>query len=255
MPAVNVKNVTLGKGTPKICVPLTGKTIAGIRDELLQMNTAVFDLIEWRADKFEALHDPESLSAAAAAIHEAFPDKPLIFTIRTKNDMEDFEISDSDYQKINYYVSERRLADLIDLEFSRGSGFVYDFINSARPHGTGFICSRHLKDSTPSVEDMLQMLSKMAGTGADLLKLAVMPQSAGDVLALMEATRQFSDNCPDLPVITMSMGRLGILSRISGKLTGSCLTFGTAVAASAPGQPDCRQLKKILDFLTPDNNC
>ena len=252
MLAVKIRNIELGTGIPKICVPLTGKTAPEIEAELHRMKEGTFDLIEWRADKFEALQNLTELSAAAFMIRKAFPEKPLIFTIRTKNDMEDFEISDSVYRNINLSVSEHRLADLIDLEFSRGAEFVRDFIRTARPHGTKFICSCHLKNSTPSVEEMLRILFSMAETGSDLVKLAVLPQSKRDVLDLMDATLRFSESGCNTPVITMSMGKTGVLSRISGSLTGSCLTFGTIGAASAPGQPECGRLAGILDLLGTD---
>jgi 3-dehydroquinate dehydratase-1 len=47
----------------------------------------------------------------------------------------------------------------------------------------------------------------------------------------------------------MSMGSLGMISRISGELFGSALTFGSAKKASAPGQLEAEQLHKILHLL------
>ncbi|MDO5776607.1 MAG: hypothetical protein Q4P22_08295, partial [Eubacteriales bacterium] len=55
MSAVKLKNTVLGKGIPKICVPITDKDIAGIEHSLKAMRDAEFDVIEWRADKFDAL--------------------------------------------------------------------------------------------------------------------------------------------------------------------------------------------------------
>ena len=53
----------------------------------------------------------------------------------------------------------------------------------------------------------------------------------------------------DRPYITMSMGKLGLVSRISGELTGSAVTFGSASAASAPGQLPVGELRTILSLL------
>ena len=56
----------------------------------------------------------------------------------------------------------------------------------------------------------------------------------------------------DRPMITMSMKKMGLISRIAGEITGSCMTFGTAGEASAPGQIDAEQLKQVLDLLHRD---
>ena len=50
----------------------------------------------------------------------------------------------------------------------------------------------------------------------------------------LAATREAADTV-SCPVITMSMGAMGVISRVSGRLTGSCMTFGSAGRASAPG--------------------
>ena len=49
--------------------------------------------------------------------------------------------------------------------------------------------------------------------------------------------------------MTMSMGALGAVSRVSGSLTGSAVTFGTAGHASAPGQLPAAELREMLELL------
>ena len=50
------------------------------------------------------------------------------------------------------------------------------------------------------------------------------------------------------PIITMSMGKLGLISRLCGEVFGSALTFGCAGQASAPGQIDAKELKAVLEI-------
>ena len=50
----------------------------------------------------------------------------------------------------------------------------------------------------------------------------------------------------------MAMGDLGKVTRISGEVFGSCLTFGTVGDASAPGQIESTNLKGILKTLKLD---
>jgi len=68
------------------------------------------------------------------------------------------------------------------------------------------------------------------------------------VLALLTATNE-ARRTLSCPVITMSMGGQGLVSRLSGELFGSCLTFGALGQASAPGQIDARELKQILGVM------
>ena len=72
--------------------------------------------------------------------------------------------------------------------------------------------------------------------------------SKEDLLTLLEATL-YSSQRLGKPIITMSMGKLGRLSRMMGEYFGSCMTFATAKDASAPGQVPLDDLKKVLEVL------
>ena len=63
---------------------------------------------------------------------------------------------------------------------------------------------------------------------ADICKIAVMPQDATDVLTLLSATNEMYTHYASVPIVTMSMGQLGMISRVTGQLFGSALTFGSA---------------------------
>ena len=64
---------------------------------------------------------------------------------------------------------------------------------------------------------MIRMLLElMRNSGASIVKLAVMPQNMKDVLHLLEETNRFHTENPNVPVITMSMGELGTISRGAG---------------------------------------
>lgn len=280
MAIVKVKDIELGCGRPKICVPVTAHNTDELKASLAAMKDAEFDLIEWRADKYDVFDDRslktsedglwkngqsvgeavirrnfdgDKLEEAAALIRAAFPDKPVIFTVRTSRDMEDFAISDVDYTAVNTFAADNKLGDIIDIEYSRGSEVMQEMADVIHAAGLKFIASRHIAKSTPDTEAMTEQLMEMQKTDADIVKLAVMPQSPEDVLKLMSATLYVNEHGSGTPIISMSMGRLGAVSRISGSLTGSCLTFGTVGAASAPGQIECGSLRQILDVLRTDH--
>ena len=50
---VTVRNLTIGEGMPKICVPIVATTEAEIIAKAEEIMNYPADLIEWRADYFE----------------------------------------------------------------------------------------------------------------------------------------------------------------------------------------------------------
>ena len=89
----------------------------------------------------------------------------------------------------------------------------------------------------------------MKDLGADIGKLAIMPKSRKNVFDLLEANYQLDEEDIGMPIITMSMGKEGIVSRIAGQVYGSSVTFATAGKNSAPGQLDANDTLKILDYI------
>ena len=82
----------------------------------------------------------------------------------------------------------------------------------------------------------------------DIAKVAYMPKDSDDVLTLLRATNDASRMMSCL-LVSMSMSQLGVISRISGEFFHSCMTFGCAENASAPGQLDANVLAGILEAL------
>ncbi len=76
-----------------------------------------------------------------------------------------------------------------------------------------------------------------------------MPRQVSDVLELLSATEEMLRLYTEKPLITMSMGPLGMISRLSGEAFGSAMTFGSGKKASAPGQIPAEELKKVLDVI------
>jgi 3-dehydroquinate dehydratase-1 len=52
-----------------------------------------------------------------------------------------------------------------------------------------------------------------------------------------------------IPLVAISMGSLGAISRIAGGLFGSDITFASGIKASAPGQLPLDDLKKAWKAL------
>lgn len=84
--------------------------------------------------------------------------------------------------------------------------------------------------------------------GADIAKVAVMPRDMGDVLTLLTATLQSSRKL-GIPVVSMSMGGQGTLTRLCGWAFGSAMTFAVGENSSAPGQLPVEDVEAGLAIL------
>ena len=76
-----------------------------------------------------------------------------------------------------------------------------------------------------------------------------MPKHYGDVLTLLSATNRARNETVRGPIVTMSMGPEGAVSRLAGGLFGSDITFAIGMQASAPGQIPIEELRKGMDLL------
>ena len=233
MNTIKIKNVEIGKGIPKICIPLTGKNREEIIEEMEIVKKSNPDLIEWRVDFFEESDNPERVCEMLGTINDSFKQIPVLFTFRTKEEGGEKSIMSEDYVKLLKEVSERRLADIVDVQVFWYGEKSEDFIKELKETGAVVLASSHHFEGTPSVREMSDALYTMENRGADIIKLAVMPQSGKEVCALLEATMERKEHS-NKPMITMSMGQSGMLSRICGELTGSCVTFASGKQASAP---------------------
>lgn len=240
-----IRGVPLGEGMPKICIPLTGRTAEALRRECAVLKDYPFDLIEWRADFLADLSERED---ALDALRDCLPDAPLLGTFRTAGEGGDMPLSEAEYFSFVRWMIHTEKLDAVDLEYFHDEAERDALRDEAQAAGLTIIMSSHDFQKTPPQEEMTARLTAM-GDHECIAKLAVMPQSASDVAALLAATTAVREARPERPVITMAMGGLGAVSRIAGETFGSALTFGTAGPASAPGQLDARALRQILDIL------
>lgn len=246
MKTVTVKNITIGEGIPKICVPLVGVTEAEIVEEARLLRTYPADLVDWRADWFAKVQDTKKVLDVLKRLREVLEEIPLLFTFRTKKEGGEAHIEPENYIALNEAAAQSGFVDLIDVELFLGEEIVRALAVMAHACGVKVIVSNHDFVKTPKQEEILQSLCKMQQLDADILKIAVMPQNKADVLKLLTATEEMYTNYADRPIVTMSMGADGLISRLSGEFFGSAITFGAIGKASAPGQMPVEQLAQIL---------
>lgn len=244
-----VRDIMIGNGIPKICIPIVGADEEEIFEQARHLKALSCDMAEWRVDWFEEYMDKNARLKVLKGLREILGNMPIIATLRTQKEGGNKEIEFQDYARINLSIAKSGYADFIDVEAFSFGEISEELIQEAQNVGVRVIASNHDFKKTPPREEMENRLLKMQEMGADIAKLAVMPQSEKDVLSLMEATEEMVREKATIPVITMSMSGMGGISRIAGEIFGSAVTFASAGHASAPGQMDAGELKRVLELL------
>lgn len=224
----------------KIVVPIMPRSL----EEAQAIDVSKFegiDIVEWRADVLAK----EDIMSVAPAIFEKFSGREIIFTIRTEQEGGHIRLTDAEYIDLLQTVDAIYHPDYIDFEyFSHKEVFqqMLDFSN--------LVLSYHNFDETP--EDLMESFSELTALAPRVVKIAVMPRSEQDVLDLMNYTRGFKTLNPEQEYATMSMGKLGRISRLAVDVFGSSWTFAVLEEASAPGQLALTDMKHIREVLDAD---
>ena len=249
MNTVKIRDIEIGAGAPKIIVPIVGITKEDIIEEAKTFDSIPVDVVEWRVDWFENVFDIEKVKDVLTDLRQVLKDTPILFTFRTSKEGGEKAIEAADYAKLNKEIAATGNVDLVDVEAFTGDEVVKEIIEAAHACGVKVVASNHDFDKTPDKDDIVGRLRKMQDLGADIPKIAVMPQSTEDVLTLLSATEEMRRCYADRPVITMSMAGTGVVSRMCGEVFGSALTFGAAGKVSAPGQIDVEELRTVLGII------
>ena len=199
------------------------------------------DIIEWRADFLPE----EAILQVAPAIFEKFAGRELLFTLRTRAEGGEIDLDSAEYVQIIKDVAQLYQPEYIDFEyFSHKDVFeeMLDFPN--------LVLSYHNFQETP--ENMMEILSELTSLTPKVVKVSVMAHTEQDVLDLMNFTRGFKTLNPEQEYVTISMGKVGKVSRITSDVTGSSWSFASLDEASAPGQISLSSMKKIREILNED---
>lgn len=243
-----IKGKIIGKGKPLVCVPVMESSKEEILRETRRLEEAHTEMIEWRVDAFENVESPNAIREILNEMKHIIKESILVYTFRSKNQGGCKALSAADIYDIHQVAAESDVVDFIDVEYFEAKNPQKE-IARLREMGVYVIASHHDFEQTPDPEVIRMLLEQIRESGADVVKLAVMPQNMWDVLHLLEETNRFHENHLDHPLITMSMGAKGGISRVAGEFFGSCVTFGAGGQASAPGQLPVKQLEEILHIL------
>ncbi|CTO65155.1 type I 3-dehydroquinate dehydratase [Streptococcus pneumoniae] len=196
------------------------------------------DIIEWRADYLPK----EAILQVAPAIFEKFAGRELVFTLRTRSEGGEIDLSPEEYIHLIKEVAQLYQLDYIDFEY-----YSYKDVFEEMLDFPNLVLSYHNFQETP--ENMMEILSELTILNPKLVKVAVMAHTEQDVLDLMNYTRGFKTLNPEQEYVTISMGKVGKVSRITADVTGSSWSFASLDEVSAPGQISLASMKKIREIL------
>ena len=208
---------------PLLCATLTASRTADLCAQRDRVDGA--DLVEMRLD---AVVDPD--------VRAALADRrlPTLVTCRPRDQGGMFRGSEEERRTLLREAIDAG-ADFVDLEWHRG---FEDWIR--RRGGRGIVLSHHDFSGVPS--DLEAIVSAMAASEAEIIKVAVMVSCLSDCVRLAEIGRRY----PDRRLVLIGMGEAGVVTRVCPARFGSCWTY--AGAAVAPGQLTVEQMRREFRF-------
>ena len=250
MKVCTVRGIHIGEGKPKVCLPIVGKNEKEIIQQFQSFQGLPYDVIELRIDFYQEIRNSSSLKSVLQKLR-SMTDLPILLTYRSSREGGQMQLSDEEYQTFVKQACESQCIDLIDIELMSGNTLVFQLVEIAHQNDIKVVMSNHDFDKTPCFSDMMNRLEQMEILVADICKLDVMPITYKDVITLLNMTLEMSHKL-ERPIVTMAMGKIGVISRITGELTGSSMTFASAGKISAPGQMNVIDMQVLLEAIHHD---
>ncbi len=249
MKTINVRGVILGEGRTKIICPVVDAALDAALATVERAKRLQVDAIEYRADWSENVCNTDKLMHDLRRVRECLGERPLMFTFRSVPEGGHTELPRDEYIALVRAAIDSGCADMVDIEHCVGDDAAAGLIAHAREKGVVSLYSYHNFNETPEVDRICDFIAHARALGADVPKCAVMARGRGDLVKLLSATERMTRDENDTPVLTVAMGVDGVLSRLAGEVFGSCMTFCTVNASSAPGQVDCERAYAAISAL------
>lgn len=236
----------LGEGPVKIIVPIMPRRLAEVARLAATLAEQPLHAVEWRVDHLE---DVSEALTVARELRESLGPVPLLATYRTSREGGLGQLDDAAYADLVLDLARCGLVDGVDVEYLRAPEQVARAIDGAHLLGVKVLGSFHDFDATPPLETLLAHLEGIRDVGADVVKVAVTPNTPADVATVLLATARAVEDGLNRPVLSVAMGPLGLASRVAGGAFGSCATFASVGAASAPGQIPLEELAPLASVF------
>lgn len=247
---VIIRGREIGGLHPLVCLPLVAENTESLLKQATYLVSLKPDIIEWRADSFNNIDDSQYIINVLNKLRKAIGDIPLLFTCRCIWEGGFKEITQTTRMNIIIEILKTGLTDIVDYEISNGVELVNEIKMAVLKYNAKLILSYHNFDRTPEEYNIINKLREACTMGADIAKLVVMPKNYYDILTLLGATLKAREMFVDIPLITSSLGELGVITRIGGGIFGSDVTFAIGKESSGPGQIPVKDLRNAWRILS-----
>lgn len=232
---------------PKICVPIVASLRDTIYAEAKRVAALPVQMAEWRVDFFAGYE--KEIESVIEELKKVLAEKELIVTLRTEKEGGEANGSRFDYFSLLQRIRRQGMADYVDAEIMRDEDKLRQVLAETAGSKTKVIGSYHDFEKTENEEFIQNMLVKAKELGCSVSKFACTPKEKEDVERLLLATAATKEKYREQPLITMSMGEMGVRSRLYGGLYGSEVTFGCVEQTSAPGQISYEKINQVFDRI------
>ena len=237
---IKIGNVELGD-TPKTALALCDEKNA---DFVREAKSQGIDLLETRIDQFRNVNNKNYVIKAIEQLKGN--GLPIIATIRSKKEGGNYI---PDTKRLELFNAVIPLVDSIDIELS-SKQILNKVVKRAHECEKTVIGSYHNFAGTPTNRILEEIIKEIKAHGMDIIKIASLAKNEEDVIRLMKITL----NHRDKNIITISMGSIGLISRVFFPFLGSLITYGCIDIASAPGQLPINILLEELRKFYPKFN-
>ena len=135
-------------------------------------------------------------------------------------------------------------ADIIDIELRTAN--LSEAIGLIKPRAKCLVSFHDLK-GTPPFDEMREIVQRQLEADADVCKVVTTAQSFEDNVTVLQLISAF----PNIKVVALAMGHLGLTSRILCPLVGGDFTYASTEKGkeSAAGQITATSLRKIYEMV------
>lgn len=222
---VKIGNVSLCGYRPKIVLSLLERSNY---KSLTKFRLKGVDIIELRIDRFKQFN-PDYVIRQVKIIKRF--GLPIIGTIRQKD--EGGGASFGEDVRLEIFKAVIPLIDAVDIELFSRDNILRNVIEQAHKLGKIIILSYHNLKTTPHNRFLKYCISEAEKRDADIVKIACFAGKFTDVARLLALT---IEHHKIIPLVTISLGKRGAISRIVFPLAGSLLTYTYLGRPFAVGQ-------------------
>lgn len=238
----------VGRDRPLVCVPLVGTDASSMVEQAIRAARLAPDLAEVRADYFTGA-DESSLKRLISDI-AGLGLSVLLTNRRHQEGGARAQHEPARLALLHAGIVSGALS-AFDIELATAPAERERLIEFGLRHAAPAIVSFHDFNTVPDDETLDDLFQAMEASGASVGKLAVTPRDTAAVARLLRWCRARTAGPGRMPLIVLGMGAYGLVTRITGHLAGSALTYAATdhAGGSAPGQPTVTELRSAWDAL------